>query len=325
MVQARADSMWLLVGQDRRGTAGIDGVFEQRHDRTHRFAPIRQHTGGGIMKKLLLAAAASFVAIATASAADMPGPMYTKAPVVAAYYDWTGFYVGGTAGGAWGSSDPTTSTVFSPLGYFAASSVPAVNSAGRQHISPSGFTGGIEAGYNWQTGFLVFGVETDFEAMNLRGSTASSAFYPAFAPGMFTVASNVSTSWLFTARPRLGFAANNWLFYATGGLALTDLSGNFSFGDNCGSVAGCNGPGVPNAAEAASFSTTKLGYTVGGGIETGLAGRWTLKAEYLYVNFDTSSVGGFISPTLFGSNNNPFAHGLDLKANIVRAGLNYRF
>lgn len=279
------------------------------------------------MKTLSLAIGLSLVGMSAAAAADMsPAPIYTKAPMMMApAYNWTGFYLGGTAGGAWGSSDPTTSTVFSGPGYFAVTSVPAVNAAGLQHVSPSGFTGGIEAGYNWQLGNWVWGIETDFQAFDLQGSAKSSAFYPGFLPGMFTIASNVSTSWLFTARPRLGFAANNWLFYATGGLAVTDLKGSFAFGDNCGSVAGCNGPGAPNAAEAAAFSSTKAGYTVGGGIEAGIGGGWTLKAEYLFVDFGTTTVGGLIAPPLNGSNTNPFTHSADLRANIVRAGLNYRF
>ena len=279
------------------------------------------------MKKLLLAIGLSLMGIVAAAAADMsPAPIYTKAPMmVAPVYNWTGFYLGGTLGGAWGSSDPATSTVFSPPGYFAATSVPAVNAAGLQHVSPNGFTGGIEAGYNWQAGNWVWGIETDFQAFDLSGSATSTGAYPCCAPATFAVASKVSTSWLFTARPRLGFASNNWLFYATGGVAVADLKGNFAFSDNCGSVVGCNGPGFPNAAEAAAFSTTKTGYTVGGGIEAGIGGGWTLKGEYLFVDLGSSTVGGLMTPQLFNSNTNPFTHSADLRANIVRAGLNYRF
>ena len=102
---------------------------------------------------------------------------------------------------------------------------------------------------------------------------------------------------------------------------MTNLNGSFTFTDNCGDIAACNGPGGPNAAEAASLSKTKLGYTVGGGVEAGLWGNWSLKAEYLYVKFNSESVVGFIStPGLqpFAANN-PFTHSIDLKAHIARA------
>lgn len=99
--------------------------------------------------------------------ADMPA----KAPVraVPAVYSWAGWYVGLNAGGAWGHSDDPTSTVFSPLGYFAATSIPAVNAVGLQSTSVSGFTGGIQGGYNWQLNNFVAGVEADFGYFGLRG------------------------------------------------------------------------------------------------------------------------------------------------------------
>jgi outer membrane immunogenic protein len=109
-------------------------------------------------EKIALAALILAVSAAAASAADMaPAPVYTKAPVVVApIYNWTGFYIGANAGGAWGNSDPRTSTVFSPTGYFEATSVPAVNAVGgSQRINDSGFTGGLTAGYNWQAGAAV--------------------------------------------------------------------------------------------------------------------------------------------------------------------------
>jgi outer membrane immunogenic protein len=81
--------------------------------------------------------------------------------------------------------------------------------------------------------------------------------------------------------------------------------------------------------EAVSLSSTKVGYAVGAGVEAGLWGNWTLKAEYLYVDFGTITGTGLITapPAVLaaGSNNNPFTHSFDLKANIARVGLNYRF
>ena len=127
----------------------------------------------------------------------------------------------------------------------------------------------------------------------------------------------VSTDWLLTVRPRIGIANGNWLFYATGGLAVSNLKGNFTFTDTFGP-----------AAESASFNTTKAGWTAGGGVEVGLGGNWTAKAEYLYLDFGAESVTStnltaFVPPIAFPTNT--FTHSADLKANIARAGVNYRF
>ncbi len=244
-------------------------------------------------------------------AADMP----LKAPAYVPVYNWTGLYIGGTLGGAWGSFDPTTSTVFSSTGYFDASSVTAVNSVGAQSLTPSTVTGGFEAGYSLQSGRFVYGIEGDIESFHLSGTAVSGATYPCCAPTGFTVMSNANTTWLATIRGRLGYAVNNWLFFATGGIAFTDLHGNFGFGDTFAS-----------ATESAALSDTKTGYTVGGGVEAGLWGNWSVKAEYLYVNFGTlSTTSNNLNTTIGASPASTFTHSIDLKANILRAGLNYRF
>jgi len=277
--------------------------------------------------KLRNAAIALVVAAGVGSAAfaaDLPAqaPVYAKAPAPVGF-NWSGFYAGVNAGGAWGNSNLTTSPTLDPvLGYLLFFNLQAVNSVGFQNAKSNGFTGGVEAGYNWQTGSFVFGIESDFNYLGLRGHATSGGVYPCCAPAAFTINSSVNTNWLFTARPRIGVASGNWLFYATGGLAITDVNAKFTFADNCGDVANCTGPGAPSAFEAASFSRTKLGYAVGGGIEAGLWSNWTVKAEYLYVNFGTSSIK-FVAPEPFATLQ-PFTHSADLQANIARVGLNYR-
>jgi outer membrane immunogenic protein len=284
------------------------------------------------MKKALLAmiALAALMA-APAKAADLarPAPVYVApAPVLVAVYSWSGIYIGINAGGAWGKSNDPTTTVFSPVGYFASSTVQAINSAGALTTDPRGFIGGAQAGFNWQSGSLVAGLEGDFNYFGLRGSSTGTGIYPCCSPATFAVTTSVKADWLATIRGRLGIANNNWLFYVTGGAAFTSLKGDFTFSDNCGNFGTCNGPGGPNAAEAVSISNTKAGWTVGGGIEAGLSGAWTVKAEYLYVDFGSVSAVGLITTpgvVAFGSNNNPFTHSVDLKTHILRLGLNYRF
>src|SRR6476620_1381795 len=138
------------------------------------------------MKKILLASACLLALTGAASAADLAARPYTKAPVaVASVYNWTGFYLGIVGGGAWenGSGDPKMK---------------------------GGFVGGT-AGYNWQTGNVVFGIEADGSWADVNAS--------ATALGV-TVTSK--TDALGTVRGRIGYAVNNVLFYGTGGYAWID-------------------------------------------------------------------------------------------------------
>jgi outer membrane immunogenic protein len=210
----------------------------------------------------------------TAGAADLPrrAEMPAKAPayLAAPIYNWTGLYLGLNGGGGWGRS--SWDSTLAPTGDF--------NTSG-------GVIGGT-AGYNWQMGQAVFGLEGDIDWSNIRG-TASTAACP---PGCET-----RNTWLSTVRGRLGYAADRWMPYITGGVALGDIRANFP-----GAIGG---------------SASKAGWTVGGGLEFALAGNWTAKAEYLYVNLGTFDCGANCGTA--GPDNIKF------NANIVRGGINYRF
>ena len=235
-------------------------------------------------------------------------------------YKWTGVYAGLNGGWARGMSDATTTTVFSPTGYFAQSSPPAIASAGSQSLTNNNFTGGIQAGYNWQFGKFVVGGEMDFNYLGINDSKSCTAGYPCCSPTTFTIESSIKTDWLFTARPRIAFALDNWLFYGTGGLAVTRIKADWTFTDTFAGM-----------YETASESSTKVGWTVGGGVEMGIGKQWSLKAEYLYTDFGSVSTNGLISGSTNGpawvtvAAQNPFAHTMDLRTHMVRFGINYRF
>ena len=262
------------------------------------------------MHKLLFGGAAIALTLAAGSA-NADDTRKSSQP----QFDWNGYYVGLTAGAAWGQYDPKTSTVSD--GYISQAGAAAVNAAGAQTIRPTGFVTGVEGGYNWHTGNLLLGAEVDLQAVNLQGATNSGAVHYPAMNGEFTVTSYGNTGWLFTARPRIGFVApNNWLFYATGGLALTQLQSNFSFVDTNG------------ASESGRLDTTKAGYAVGGGVEAPLTSCLSLKADYLHVDFANTSgmvTGQTSLAPLPLFSDQIFAHSSDLKADMVRAGLNYRF
>jgi outer membrane immunogenic protein len=180
----------------------------------------------------------------------------------------------------------------------------------------------LTAGYNWQVSRAVFGLEGDINYFGFKGSTSGSALYPCCAPTGFTINSSVSADWLATIRGRLGLLATpGWLIYATGGAAIADVRGDFKFTDTFG-----------QATESGTIRTTRVGWTAGVGSEYAVGGGWSLKAEYLYVDLGRAGVTSANLAFMPGAGpgpiavpNNPFTHSVDLKSNIVRVGLNYKF
>ena len=231
--------------------------------------------------------------------------------------DFKGFYVGGNAGVALGRSSADTTTIYSPTGYFATTSPPAIAALSPQHPRSTGFTGGGQAGYNFQSGSFVFGIEADFGAMRLDASQSGTAVYPCCSPTAFTVSQRAGSSWLFTARPRIGWTHGPVLIYTTGGLALTTIHYREAFSDT-----------FATAAESSSFNTIKTGWTGGAGLEFKVARHWSVKSEYLYnafgrVSKTSDNLTAFTPAIAYPTN--VFTHSTDLRTHIIRAGINYRF
>ena len=264
--------------------------------------------GIGMMKRSLLAGVASVGLFAgTAGAADLPA-----AATVAAPFDWTGGYIGITAGGAWGAFDTTTSTGVNPATPFSnATLVAAVNAAGPQSVKTQGFAAGILAGYNWQNGPFLLGVEADLQALHLNGSAGSGAIaYPTMR-GQFVVTAYSGINWLMTARARAGLVAGNGaLVYLTGGLAVADVNTDYLFSP------------ADSVLESAKLDAAQVGYVIGAGGETPLTAGLSLKAEYLHVKFRDATIAGSLPVS---GTAQTFSHTTGVAANIVRLGLNYRF
>jgi outer membrane immunogenic protein len=275
------------------------------------------------MKRLLLASATLLVltGLERAWAGDMPPPVIYPAgaaptlvyPAARPPFIFTGFYVGGTVGGALGSSKYIESAggAFAGLGGRAVSNI---NAAGTSSTAPRGVIGGIEAGYNWQIDHFVLGLETDFSGWGLSSNNGVTGVGTPVA-STFSSSTTVSSNWLYTLRPRVGWANGNQLLYLTAGLAVAD----FNFSQSI-----LFGPPIllgPLGTLAGSSSTTVVGWTAGGGVEYALSWNWSIKAEYLYVSFPNHNTTQTFS-TL------PAATGTvagNLTASIARAGFNYRF
>jgi len=232
--------------------------------------------------------------------------------------DWAGFNLGINLGYSFAAGHSRTTTVDIPGGYFASSSIPAINTAGSQHLNPEGFIGGGQAGYsyavdpNW-----VVGLEADLEANSITDRESRTGVYPCCAPSSFAIGSKVESTWLATLRPVVGYAMDNWMVYITGGLALHDQKASFAFTDDF-AAASANG----------GFSTTKGTWTVGGGFQHKIDRDWSWRIEYLYVDY--GRVGGTSTNLATGTPvvsfvQNPFTQTASLNGNVVRVGINYRF
>ena len=232
-------------------------------------------------KNIILGAVTALLLGPTAvSAADLP---MKAAPVPVAIYDWTGFYIGVAAGGSLGTSTHTDAAtgLGDTVGY---------NVKG-------GLVGGT-LGYNWQVSSVVFGLEGDASWVGEYGSNFDDglAGNPAFT-------SYTKETWVATARGRLGYAVNNLLFYGTGGYAAAGVEAGVK-DSNTGALLG-------------SASSTRSGWTAGGGYEWGFAPNWSAKFEWLYMKFDSAAFNTLAAEGPRSS--------VPLDDNVVRAGINYRF
>ncbi|MEQ1715788.1 MAG: outer membrane beta-barrel protein [Hyphomicrobium sp.] len=273
----------------------------------------------GIAAVGLLATPAFSAGPAVDRAAPAVGPQST--------FKWTGGYVGANAGYAWGRSDPssqfscTSTTATCPWntqGNFAAFAGGASGSA-----SDNGFTGGAQTGYNLQIGGVIYGIEADFNAFQLKSSVGRSANMPGSTVLFYTSGASASTDWLATIRGRFGLTvAPNALVYLTGGLALTDLETANRYSDNASVIGG----GRPNISGASSSSSIKAGFALGAGLELALDSKWTFRAEYLHVDFSSAetrlTTNG--APLQALPNPNAMATSADLRADILRVGINYK-
>jgi outer membrane immunogenic protein len=192
------------------------------------------------------------------------------------YYNWTGFYAGGNVGGGTGR---TSFSVTAP-GLFTTTS-----------DEIRGFVGGGQAGFNWQFGPLVAGVEVDAQFSHQQNGVQ--VFGLQIANGM---------NYFSTLRGRVGYAMDEWLFYVTAGGGYADTHANL----NLGSFGGLSDTNVSPI------------WVVGGGVETQIWDRWTGRLEYLYL--DSGSVSNSFSVP-----GGTLAVTKTVHDNVIRTGLNYRF
>ena len=269
----------------------------------------------------MMGVAAATLTIATAvaaQAADLPTRKEAPAPVfVPPPFTWTGFYIGVNAGGVWGTGNTTINTYLPTLGIVGNS---WNNSLG---TGASGFIGGGQAGYNYQSGAAVFGIETDFDGTSMsKSKSINTLLYPSFLGGAigdtFTANASARLNWLGTTRARIGFVAtpdNRLMIYGTGGIAYGGANGHASIYDSANDI-----------GYWGSKSSTRVGWTIGAGAEYAITNNVTIKGEYLY--YSLGSTTATIAPGL-NYLLDPATSWVTAKVNyngsIFRAGVNYKF
>ncbi|PRH89653.1 porin family protein [Labrys okinawensis] len=230
------------------------------------------------MKMRMSAAVTALILTSTAAfGADLAPSSVEPVPPAALPFSWTGFYAGANIGYAFGGDDR--------VGVHYPNYIGDIGKA-----SGKGILGGLQAGYNYQLDNIVIGLEADIQGSQIKDSVTGSV---AGIPGK----GQSDVKWYGTLRPRIGYAFDRFLIYATGGLAY----GNIDYKLNYDGV-------------SIKDSSTKLGWTAGAGVEYAFTDNLSGRLEYQYVDFGGYRVGN----ANLSTKATPDFH-------AVRVGLNYKF
>ena len=241
----------------------------------------------------LLFSVTMVAAAPAAVASDLAVPAAPRAA-----YDWGGFYAGVNLG--YGvANDPSVYAIAGPITTFQSETY---------KIVPSGITGGGQAGYNFQTGSWLAGLEADFQGAGQSDAACISNCFN--NGGIFSGTASQRLSWFGTVRGRVGVIADRVLFYLTGGLAYGRVQTSATAVDTFL---------PPGGASSAGVTATKTGSVFGGGIEAAVGGPWTARIEYLHIDLGSQSLV-FPDPVALQTD----AASAAIRENVFRAGLNYR-
>ena len=245
------------------------------------------------MKKFLLATVAMVAFAGSASAADLAARPYTKAPaMIAAVYDWSGFYIG--ANGGYGSSRKCWDNITTAGVLVAAEGC---------HDATGGVAGG-QLGYRWQAGTWVFGLEAQGDWADLKGRNRS------LFDARFDNESKINSFGLFTGQ--IGYAANNVLFYVKGGAAVvSDRFRSFNTGTN--------------VQVSSTSDDSRWGGTVGVGLEYGFAPNWSAGIEYDHLFMGNRNYN-FVNNGVFAAAGTAFASDrIRQDVDLITVRVNYKF
>lgn len=248
-------------------------------------------------RKLLLASAGAIALTGSAAMAAEP-PVYPPPPPPP-IFTWTGAYLGGQIGYAWGTNNASL---------FANNSTHFADSTFDSNLG--GVIGGAHVGYNLQINQWVVGLEGTVDGTSLS-QTLVAPFSGNIPAG--SVATEASSDIQGSIRGRVGVAFDRALIYATGGVAVGGFNATFSNG-----IAEKFLP----VGSTSVFSSTRVGWTVGGGIEYAITNNWSVGAEYRYTDFGTFTDSPFADSFTGGWVATANHH---ITQNQVQVGFSYKF
>lgn len=254
-----------------------------------------------------------------AAAADLPARVAAPAPFYAPpVFTWTGFYIGANAGAAWRSHSGCPQRTYYDGDVLVNDTSFAPNC---DNNSNTAFIGGGQAGYNWQTGAFVFGVEGDVDwfgsGHNRSFHVTEHNYYGDYPVTDDFVSNGHNGTLLSTIRGRLGFALDRSLFYVTGGVAFRDTG---SDGDVVWTRTWGDGSSTKATFSRDHADNNKVGWALGVGFEYAFTDSLSAKFEYLHAGFDRDN-GLFKNPDC----DIVFADRRNNSIDTVRVGLNWRF
>jgi outer membrane immunogenic protein len=266
-----------------------------------------------MLRKILLSTVLIAAAAGSAAAADLPRRGVAPAPYLAApVFTWTGFYVGLNAGA--GFNNKHNGFVAGP-GFTGGTAISTVGGGfGDNGNNDAGFTGGVQAGYNFQISpMFVVGVEADINYLD-RGNDRDVIVTDGTSDYRFHRGD--SNNWFGTVRGRVGLAFDRFLPYFTGGWAFGGKQGGVS---GTYIATGTTGAGV--ALVGGGDSGSSSGWTLGGGVEYAFSNNMSFKVEYLHVKLGDNNTQLAVA----SGTTSYFAFKNENKFDVVRAGVNFRF
>ncbi len=250
-----------------------------------------------MFRRILLASVGAVALAGSAFAADLPSrappPVYVPpAPI----FTWTGIYVGGQIGYAWGTTNANAGDDFGDFEYFS--------------FNNNGVIGGAHVGYNLQLSQFVIGLEGDVDGSSLKktvsgdlfvgAGTGFGAIVPVTVSGKLDVQGSI--------RGRVGYAWDRVLIYGTGGVAFGGFNGTIytPFGYD-------------------SQSNTRVGWTVGGGLEYAVTNNWSIRAEYRFTQYGRNTIYATDAFALPGAAAAGGFANIKFNENRVQVGFSYKF
>jgi outer membrane immunogenic protein len=234
---------------------------------------------------------------------------------------WTGPYIGANVGDDILSANRSSSAnpTFWGVG-FGPDTVSSLNSNASANFNKAGVVGGLQLGYNWQSGGMVMGLEADIISASANAAHDTGILAPPpLSPGLGTYRFAYTTEARDTVAllGRLGWVHGKTLVSLIGGIASADIrqSGHAEFDSGCG------GPSAACDSDAGK-SKTRTGWVLGVGVERKIDLHWSLKAEYLHMDFSSVSTN---LPDLGCCAGSSFTQSEKVTEDIPSLGLNYRF